>query len=47
MDERKSHEIAFSMTVQRDFQCKSLIAHYNTLFTEKDKIIKACDALVA
>ena len=24
MDEGKSHEIAFSMTVQRDLQCQSL-----------------------
>ena len=24
MDVGKSHEIAFSMTVQRDFQCRSL-----------------------
>ena len=47
MDEGKSHEIAFSMTVQRDFQCQSLNSSYDTLFTERDKMIKACDALVA
>ena len=44
MDVGKSHEIAFSMTVQRDFQCSLLKAHYDTLFTERGKIIKAYGA---
>ena len=47
MDEGKSHAIAFSMTVLRDFQSQSLNSSYDTLFTERDKMIKACDALVA
>ena len=41
---RKSHEIAFSMTVQRNFNVSLPRAHYDTLFTERDKMIKACDA---
>ena len=41
MDVGKSHEFAFSMTVQRDFQSQS---HYDTLFTKRDKMIKACEA---
>ena len=44
MDVGKSHEIAFSMTVQRDFQSQSLKSYYDTLFTKRDKIIKACEA---
>ena len=44
MDVGKYHEIAFSMTVQRDFKCQLSRAHYDTLFTERDTVIKACDA---
>ena len=43
MDVGKSHEIAFSLTVQRDFQCQSLKSD-DTLFTERDEMIKTCDA---
>ena len=39
-----SHEIAFIMTVQRDFNVSLSRAHYNTLFTVRDKMVKACDA---
>ena len=46
MDEGNSHEIAFSMTVQRDFQCQSLKLILTHFYTERDKRIKACDALV-
>ena len=46
MDGGKSHEIAFNMTVQRDFNVGLSIAHYDTHFTDRDKMIKACDALV-
>ena len=42
MDVGKSHEIAFSMTVQNDFQCQSLKSSFP--FTEMDKMIKTCDA---
>ena len=44
MNVGKFHEIAFSMTVQRDFQCHSLKSSLRTLFTKRDKKIKACDA---
>ena len=40
----KSHEIAFSMTVQMDFKVNLSRAHYDTLFTKKGKMIKACEA---
>ena len=42
MDVGKSHEIAFSMTVI--FNVSLSRAHYDTLFTKRDKMIKACDA---
>ena len=41
----KSHEIAFSMTVQRDFS-KSISQELITthFFTERDTMIQACEA---
>ena len=44
MDVEKLHEIAFSMTVQRVFKVNLSRAHYDTLFTKRDKMIKACEA---
>ena len=40
------YEIAFSMTVQISNVSLSR-AQYDTLFTERDKLKKACDAKVA
>ena len=47
IDVGKSHEIAFSMTVQKDLQCQSLKSSLrHSFFTERDKMVKACDAEV-
>ena len=43
-DVGKSHEIAFNMTVQRDFKVNLSRAHYDTLFTKKGKMIKGSEA---
>ena len=40
----KSHEIAFSMAVQRNFNVSLSRAHYDTRFTKSNKMIKASDA---
>ena len=43
----KSHETAFSLTFQRNFNVSLLRAHYDTKFTERAKMIKACGVLGA
>ena len=45
MNVRKSHETAFIMAIQGDFQCHSLKSSLrHTSFPERGNIIEACDA---